>query len=336
MSSRYEKLINKGKNLPHDTGQNVFRNIDNTLVEQGCKMFQNNYFSMFVCMLSGLFTLMYIPSIVKVLENTKQSGTPEAAFRRYLRTLNHMLQWYDDTPEARNESLKTVRRVHAKVAVKNPMTQYDMVLTQWAFVGPVLIFPTKFGIQNVDGLNGIKYIIYLVGQAIGIDDDLNLCSGNFEESKCYAQEILESEIQVHMKTENNLSLEMGNHLLHGIGILNPYIKSDAFKIWIFKIFNISKMLEEENNFATGLYVWTQQQLFSLFCSPYGFIFTPVFNSLIRFNIYLGNKWEKHIITKWKRKYCTSFVTLGLLGLIAMFVLLPTMITSRIIMQYYST
>ena len=53
-----------------------------------------------------------------------------------------MLQWYDDTPEARNESLKTVRAVHAKVAVKNPMTQYDMVLTQWAFVGPVLIFPT--------------------------------------------------------------------------------------------------------------------------------------------------------------------------------------------------
>ena len=68
MSSRYEKLKNKGKNLPHDTGQNVFRNIDNTLVEQGCKMFQSNVFSMFVCMLSGLFALMYIPSIVKVLE----------------------------------------------------------------------------------------------------------------------------------------------------------------------------------------------------------------------------------------------------------------------------
>ena len=68
MSSRYDKLINKGKNLPHDTGKNVFRNIDNTLVEQGCKMFQSNVFSMFVCMLSGLFTLMYIPSIVKVLE----------------------------------------------------------------------------------------------------------------------------------------------------------------------------------------------------------------------------------------------------------------------------
>ena len=80
-----------------------------------------------------------------------------------------------------------------------------------------LYFSQKFGIQNVDGLNGIKYIIYLVGQAIGIDDDLNLCSGNFEESKCYAQEILEKEIQVHLEKENILSLEMGNHLIHGIG-----------------------------------------------------------------------------------------------------------------------
>ena len=77
-----------------------------------------------------------------------------------------MLQWYDDTPEARNESLKTVRAVHAKVAVKNPMTQYDMVLTQWAFVGPVLIFPTViishfffFKFNKIQSLNTRIYIM---------------------------------------------------------------------------------------------------------------------------------------------------------------------------------
>ena len=161
-------LISEGKLRPHDTKRDVLREIDSDLTEKGCKMFRENVFSMFVCMLSGLFTLMYIPTIVKVLHNTGQSSTPETAFRRYLKTLNHMLRWYDETPQERNESLKIVRKVHANVAAKNPMTQYDMVLTQWAFVAPVLLKPLEFGVshQEKEGFDGLRYIIFLVGQGI--------------------------------------------------------------------------------------------------------------------------------------------------------------------------
>ena len=179
-------LISEGKLRPHDTKRDVLREIDSDLTEKGCKMFRENVFSMFVCMLSGLFTLMYIPTIVKVLHNTGQSSTPETAFRRYLKTLNHMLRWYDETPQERNESLKIVRKIHANVAARNPMTQYDMVLTQWAFVAPVLLKPLEFGVshQEKEGFDGLRYIIFLVGQGMylhyfNVFDSILNCTNRF-------------------------------------------------------------------------------------------------------------------------------------------------------------
>ena len=57
------------------------------------------------------------------------------AFQRYLWTSNHVLNWYDMKPSQRVKSLKYVRRTHAIVAKKEDMTQFDMVITQWAFIG---------------------------------------------------------------------------------------------------------------------------------------------------------------------------------------------------------
>lgn len=53
----------------------------------------------------------------------------------------------------RIESWKKVRKLHASansksLKVNGPkgfMTQFDMVTTQWAFVGPVIILPEKLG-----------------------------------------------------------------------------------------------------------------------------------------------------------------------------------------------
>ena len=46
------------------------------------KFFENNLFASFVCMLSGLYCIMFIPSIVKVLYSTGQSSDPKKAFKR--------------------------------------------------------------------------------------------------------------------------------------------------------------------------------------------------------------------------------------------------------------
>ena len=94
---------------------------------------------MFVCMLTGLLSLMYIESIAAVLHLTRNSGSPGLAFKRYLATLRHTLRWYQGTTSL-VDSLVVVRARHQHAAQlssgsKHTMTQYDMVLTQWAFIG---------------------------------------------------------------------------------------------------------------------------------------------------------------------------------------------------------
>ena len=91
--SRIDLLLGEGREVSHDVGD------DNELIEDadldavGRTFFAHNRLSLFTCALSGLLVLMYVPSIVRVLKATGKSKDPLLAFRRYLSTLNHMLDW---------------------------------------------------------------------------------------------------------------------------------------------------------------------------------------------------------------------------------------------------
>ena len=58
---------------------------------------------------------------------------------------------------------------------------------------PALLKPLDLGLDpiSVKELNSMKYVIYCVGQAIGIDEDLNLCNGDLTETKMYSKLILD-------------------------------------------------------------------------------------------------------------------------------------------------
>lgn len=84
---------------------------DRDKIDQGAQFFRRNYFSMFVSMLMGLLSLMYVETIVRVLHLTGRSHTPALAFTRYLGTLNHAVQWYEGLAAMR-ASLRTVLQLH--------------------------------------------------------------------------------------------------------------------------------------------------------------------------------------------------------------------------------
>lgn len=52
------------------------------------------------------------------------------------------------------------------------MSQYDMAVTQWAFVGPVIQFPTRYGIPNGtrEELDGFTHLWEVIGYSLGIED----------------------------------------------------------------------------------------------------------------------------------------------------------------------
>ena len=78
-------LLDKGVREKHDIGLSKtpkeLSEIKQKLIIEGGRFFQANFFSMFVCMLTGLLSLMFVPGIVTILHFTGRSGTPTLAFR---------------------------------------------------------------------------------------------------------------------------------------------------------------------------------------------------------------------------------------------------------------
>ena len=52
------------------------------IYEKAKEFFQQNLFTSFVCMLTGLYCIMFIPSIVMVLHSTGKSDDRKKAFKR--------------------------------------------------------------------------------------------------------------------------------------------------------------------------------------------------------------------------------------------------------------
>ena len=156
--------------------------------------------------------------------------------------------------------------------------------------------PRQLGLDPISEieLDSMKYIIYCVGQAIGIDEDLNLCNGDVKETKEYSNLIFTRIIQPSMEIETDLNREMADHLLQGMNIMNPFLGPNAFKTWTFKLFEVNCPSKFSTKFFDLL-------LGTFFHGMFGNIFIrPVFSTLMITNIYLANKWEKHVLIIWRR------------------------------------
>ncbi|KAI5706142.1 hypothetical protein M8J75_005289 [Diaphorina citri] len=91
------RILEESKAEPLDTTQcKAFPPwFDEKKFKRGQAYFHDNYFAMFVAKLSGLVVILAVPSILKVLIMTGKSAEPVTAFKRYLDTILHMLQWYN-------------------------------------------------------------------------------------------------------------------------------------------------------------------------------------------------------------------------------------------------
>lgn len=92
--------------------------------------------------MSGLLTLLSEPKGLKLLSSTGRSSTPEAARKRYVSTIMHVLRWYeiDLSPGSASwESLNRVRRMHLNASncgrSIGGITQAEVALTTLGFMG---------------------------------------------------------------------------------------------------------------------------------------------------------------------------------------------------------
>jgi len=306
VADKLNLLRTKGKNLDHDYGYKCSSsedgnyNIDEEKLERGISFFHENFFTMFVSMLTGLLSLMYVDSIAIVLHTTNKSNSRTLSFSRYLSTLSHTVEWYHSIPKLLKSTSK-VRQLHKKASKLKNFSQYEMVVTQWAFVGPVLLWPEQFGVtqKSRKKLDGLLYIMYHVGRELGICEEFNLCAGTREDITHYCRLLLREEIQPRFLSADSSTIckNLADHLLSGVHLLNPFINPEGFRTWTEKTVHEKKDVELCNleQFSVLMYK-LQLMLFQLFHVPLvGTVLRFLANNLMRLNIYLATEYQQMIV-----------------------------------------
>ena len=100
-----------------------------------------------------------------------------------------------------------------------------MVVTQWAFVGPALLWPDRLGMASGDGAAGLVYTMGMVGRQLGICDRLNFCLAGVEHATACCRLLHTTVIQPGFAVAEAAPVcrEMAGHTLAGVNMLNPFI-----------------------------------------------------------------------------------------------------------------
>ncbi|XP_069681356.1 uncharacterized protein [Periplaneta americana] len=241
VANEFKFLLEDGAQAPADTTHLLELPpwFDWDKFRRGQLYFRKNYFALFVAKLCGLLSILAIPSILRVLVLTRQSGEPVAAFRRYVMTLTHMLDWYDGDllePTSRaHKSLMGVRTRHCAAARKarkagfGPISQLDMVLTQFGFMGFGVLAPEKLGITGTpEEQEGFVHFWRTIGYMLGIEDRFNLCKETVAETQQLCSEMLEQVFAPALKQPAEGFDQMSRSLLDAMWVMVPFLQYDAF------------------------------------------------------------------------------------------------------------
>lgn len=136
-----------------------------------------------------------------------------------------------------------MRKVHASISKRADrnevgiISQKDMAIVQYAFVGAQLLSPEKLGIQgSPKQFADFAYYWRLLGYMLGIEDRFNICGETFEEtlSRCEAvKEILRPNFE-------NLSSRVEDYLriaIEGMKGFEPWMHADT------ELFIIKRLLD---------------------------------------------------------------------------------------------
>lgn len=145
------------------------------------ELFATNRFSCFTSMLVGLLGLLAVPSIFNVLVATDKSSNELKAYRRYMATIFHTINWfrYDLKPDTECwRSIAKVRKIHYYSSKKTKemgigiISQKDMAFTQFAFMGFFVLKREELGVQyDEEDLDAFCHFWRVLGYMLGIKDE---------------------------------------------------------------------------------------------------------------------------------------------------------------------
>ncbi|UXI21205.1 RNA polymerase II transcription factor complex subunit [Sarcoptes scabiei] len=188
----------------------------------------NRYrFSLSIAHLDGLLCLVFIETIHRTLLNTGKSDSYVALFRRYFDTLMHVKKWYENDFWIENnpgyQSLQEVKEMHRRVSDSQnenlkdgdvrSISLKDMALTQFAFIGFIILCPEQLGFSTKKkDLEAVAHFWAVCGSMLGIPDEYNLCLGEYDRVNRRCRKILDEDFRPRMEEFSNKSSEMSEKI----------------------------------------------------------------------------------------------------------------------------
>ncbi|KAK6635840.1 hypothetical protein RUM44_001094 [Polyplax serrata] len=220
---------------------------DKEKFRRGQQFFNANYYALFVSKLCGLFVILAIPRVLKILTMTRKSSTPSTAFKRYMSTLGHMLTWYnEDITDKESGAYKSLKAVYAKHSMANKrglsekngsVSQSSLAITQFGFMGFGLLMQDKLGISVRDpkDLEGFIHFWRTIGHMIGIEDRYNICRGTVEETKETCRRVLKEILWPVLKSPSQEFREMTSALLKGMWAMIIFLDVEGFTAFTYEL-----------------------------------------------------------------------------------------------------
>lgn len=185
---------------------------------------------------------------------TGNSKDIPSLYKRYLSTILHVNSWYDDDifdPDTKGyKSIRQVRSMHRRVQqLMNEkhkvrdlhgrehkwMSQYDVALTQFAFIGLAMLFPSKSAMvaATAEELELINYYWRVLGFLMGMEDEFNTCQfDNYEHIKEFMGLIFEHEYKAKFKQHQcPKGLEMTKSICVALHYYMPLVTFNSLAHW---------------------------------------------------------------------------------------------------------
>jgi len=232
-------------------------------------LFKRHFLSIIVSNLVGLLCLLTVNTVLKVLMYTGRSSTRTATYKRYLSTINHVIRWYSadvfDKESSAFQSIQLVRRLHLSSITKankslNLLTsQRDMVVTQWAFFGLVIIQGPLLGIQlTTEEEECLVHFWKTMGYMLGIEDRFNLATGSIEEVKENCHAVVHHIMIPGLVAPPPNFPPMADAMLDGVHDIVPVVDPSAFMGFMKHIIGIDHDIQKSawhSRFFFNLMIW---------------------------------------------------------------------------------
>ncbi|XP_017784036.1 PREDICTED: uncharacterized protein LOC108567847 [Nicrophorus vespilloides] len=249
------RLLKEGQEVRcDDSNQNFHENLrvpyfyDEAKFKRGQQFYRRNVFVMFYGKLMGLIAILAVPSILHVLKYTKMSNEPKTAYRRYLATLFHMIIWYNEDFNPASDLWKSLVEVRGKhnmnskkscKAGLNYISQKDMALTQFGFMGFVIARSREIGIFDAtkEELESFIHLWKVIGYMMGIEDRFNICRDDPEDTKRICCLLIDKVFKLKVEEQQSDFLQMSTALVNGMWAMNPMLIPEVIMIRLIRLLN---------------------------------------------------------------------------------------------------